>query len=137
MDFVIPKRFGSFKFLSTQDKDDEVASLVHKAWGDFFEGTLSYIWESKLKYFKLNLKENKKLNISQAISSCQEALKNLQEKMEVNNITTKLLSRENELEEKIQKLERKEEHECRRRSRISWLKLVTKTLNIFTIIIRK
>lgn len=123
-----------FRFNPLWINSPDFLVIVKQAWSTNFFGPPSFIWESKLKCVKKNLKDWAKKSFKSPFNSklaLQNDLRNLQDIMEKEDITPALIDKEKNLELKILKVARQEEETWRLKSRQLWLKGGDSNTNYF------
>ena len=109
-----------FRFNSSSIQEEKATGIVKNVWGLACTGSPSYIWESKLRNVRTELKLWVKTEYRNAISrkrQLQFGIADLHSKIETKEITSIIISQEKELNLKILKATRCEEEELRVKSR--------------------
>lgn len=99
--------------------------IVKNTWNKNFPGSPSFIWESKLRVVKIELKKWAKTSYKNPSSTrliFQSKLSSLHQKMDNEEITTSILSHEKNIELDILRAAKQEEEIWRIKSRQLWLK---------------
>jgi hypothetical protein len=108
--------------------------IITKVWNQKIEGSLSFIWETKLKATKATLKEWAKTDYKEPISErkeFQQQLADLQDTMECTEVSQQVHMEEKRLYGKLHQTFRKEEEYCRLRSQSLWIEAGDKNTSFF------
>jgi len=118
-------RLFPFKFNANWGLSEEVRKLVDRAWKTNVQGSLNYVWESKLKNVKKELRNWLKENYQPPSKKRQDKVQELDEHyklMEEVPIEEKHIQEENDLSTHIYSLSIQEEKLWRLKSCSLWLK---------------
>ena len=103
---------------------DVALEIIKSTWNIYFPSSPRFIWGSKLRNVKNELKKWTKEHYQNPNMSKLMKMKDLgdlQQSIEEDKVTEELLRKEKELEKEIQVLDRKEEEEWRLHSRSLWI----------------